>query len=59
VPYPLLSRYLLPASFSVTHIEYHFVALKRLEESSHHVLAGTVGIIIGGPLALYIVGSFS
>jgi uncharacterized membrane protein len=41
-------------------LSINFVALKRLGSKAVIMfLAGTVGIIIGGPLALYIVGSFS
>jgi hypothetical protein len=44
----------ITCKFSVTHIEYHFVVFKRLEAKQSLCFSRTVGIIIGGPLALYI-----
>jgi uncharacterized membrane protein len=56
--YTIASRYLLPASLVLLTLSINFVALKRLGSKAVIMfLAGTVGIIIGGPLALYVVGS--
>jgi uncharacterized membrane protein len=55
--YTIASRYLLPASLLTLSI--NFAALKKLGSKAIIMfLAGTLGIIIGGPFALYIVGSF-
>jgi hypothetical protein len=56
--YNIASRYLLPASLVLLTLSINFAALKLGSKSYYYVLAGTLGIIIGGPLALYIVGSF-
>ncbi|UQD55825.1 DUF819 domain-containing protein [Flavobacterium sp. K5-23] len=57
--YTIASRYLLPASLVLLTLSINFVALKKLGSKAVIMfLAGTAGIIIGGPIALYIVGSF-
>jgi uncharacterized membrane protein len=57
--YTIASRYLLPASLVLLTLSINFVALKKLGSKAIIMfLAGTLGIVIGGPLALYIVGSF-
>ena len=56
--YTIASRYLLPASLVLLTLSINFAALKKLGSKAIIMfLAGTLGIIIGGPLALYIVGS--
>jgi hypothetical protein len=39
-------------------LSINFAALKKLGKQIIMFLAGTLGIIIGGPFALYIVGSY-
>jgi uncharacterized membrane protein len=57
--YTIASRYLLPASLVLLTLSINFAALKKLGSKAIIMfLAGTLGIIIGGPFALYIVGSF-
>ena len=57
--YTIASRYLLPASLVLLTLSINFVALKKLGSKAIIMfLAGTLGIVIGGPLALYIVGNF-
>jgi uncharacterized membrane protein len=56
--YTIASRYLLPASLVLLTLSINFAALKKLGSKAIIMfLAGTLGIIIGGPFALYIVGS--
>jgi uncharacterized membrane protein len=47
---------LITCEFSTTYLEYQFCCIKKLG-SKAIIMAGTLGIIIGGPFALYIVGS--
>jgi uncharacterized membrane protein len=51
---------LITCEFSTTYLEYQFCCIKKLGSKAIIImfLAGTLGIIIGGPFALYIVGSF-
>ncbi|WP_299780043.1 DUF819 family protein [uncultured Formosa sp.] len=56
--YTIASRYLLPSSLVLLTLSINFVALKKLGSKALIMfLAGTLGIIIGGPIALYTVGS--
>ncbi|WP_199269628.1 DUF819 domain-containing protein [Formosa sp. L2A11] len=56
--YAIASRYLLPSSLVLLTLSINFVALKKLGSKALIMfLAGTLGIIIGGPIALYTVGS--
>lgn len=55
--YKMASRYLLPASLVLFTISIDFKAILKLGPKALTMfLAGTVGIIIGGPLALFTVG---
>jgi uncharacterized membrane protein len=56
--YTVASRYFLPASLVLLTIGVNIAALKRLGGKALVVFfAGTIGIMIGGPLVLFIVGS--
>ncbi|RNL95214.1 DUF819 family protein [Sinomicrobium pectinilyticum] len=56
--YFVASRYLLPASLVLLTISINFRELKKLGSKAIIMfLAGTVGIILGAPIALYTVGS--
>lgn len=56
--YFVASRYLLPASLVLLTISINFRELKKLGSKAIIMfLAGTVGIILGAPIALYIVGT--
>lgn len=58
--YFVASRYLLPASLILFTIGIDLKAIARLGKKAVIMfLAGTVGIVIGGPLAILIVSSFS
>ena len=58
--YFVASRYLLPAALVLLCLSIDIPAVKRLGPKAIIMFfAGTVGIIIGGPLALYIIGQFS
>lgn len=51
--YPIISRYILPVSLVLLTISIDFPALKRLGGKALIMfLAGTVGIVLGGPLAV-------
>lgn len=55
--YKMASRYLLPASLVLFTISIDFKAILKLGPKALTMfLAGTIGIIIGGPLALFTVG---
>ncbi|AWW32912.1 hypothetical protein DN752_23835 [Echinicola strongylocentroti] len=57
--YQIASRYLLPASLVLLTLSIDFKAILRLGPKALTMfLAGTVGIILGGPLALLVVGFF-
>lgn len=57
--YPFVSRYLLPASLLLFCISLDLKALARLGPKALIVfLAGSFGVIIGGPIALFIVSRF-
>ena len=57
--YPVVSRYLLPACLVFFTLGMDWKSLARLgPQAITMMLAGTVGIVLGGPLALWIVGSF-
>lgn len=57
--YPFVSRYLLPASLLLFCISLDLPAILKLGPKALVVfLAGTLGVIIGGPLALWLVSSF-
>ncbi len=58
--YKMASRYLLPASLVLLTISVDFKAILGLGPKALIMfLTGTVGIVLGGPLALAIVGSFA
>jgi uncharacterized membrane protein len=58
--YPVVSRYLLPACLVLFTIGMDWKSLTRLgPQALIAMLVGTAGIMIGGPLALWIVGSVS
>jgi uncharacterized membrane protein len=51
--YPVISRYILPVSLVLLTISIDFPALKRLGGKALIMfLAGTLGIVIGGPMAM-------
>lgn len=53
--YPVVSRYILPVSLVLLTISIDFPGLKRLGPKAIIMfLAGTVGIILGGPIAILI-----
>lgn len=55
--YKMASRYLLPASLVLFTISIDFKAILRLGPKALTMfLAGTIGIVIGGPLALFTIG---
>ncbi len=57
--YSVASRYLLPASLVLLTISVDFKAILGLGSKALILfLTGTIGIIIGGPIALLVVGSF-
>lgn len=57
--YPFVSRYLLPASLLLFCISLDLKAIARLGPKALIVfLAGTVGVIVGGPLAFLIMVKF-
>ncbi|SFW24711.1 Uncharacterized membrane protein [Sinomicrobium oceani] len=56
--YFVASRYLLPASLVLLTISINFRELRKLGSKAIIMfLAGTAGIILGAPIALYLVGS--
>ncbi|MGS2761003.1 DUF819 family protein [Sinomicrobium sp. M5D2P9] len=56
--YFVASRYLLPASLVLLTISINFRELRKLGSKAIIMfLAGTAGIILGAPIALYVVGS--
>lgn len=56
--YTIASRYLLPASLVLLTLSINFKAIKRLGSKAIIMfLAGTLGVVLGGPFALYLVGS--
>jgi len=56
--YTVASRYLLPASLVLLTLGINFPALKRLGSKALILFfAGTIGVMIGGPVALAIIGS--
>lgn len=58
--YFVASRYLLPAALVLLCLSIDIPAIKRLGPKAIIMFfAGTLGIIIGGPVALYIIGLFS
>lgn len=58
--YTVASRYLLPASLVLFTLSIDFKGILKLGPKALVMfLAGTVGVIIGGPLALFIVSIFS
>lgn len=58
--YPVVSRYLLPACLVLFTVGMDWKSLTRLgPQALIAMLVGTAGIMIGGPLALWIVGNFS
>lgn len=51
--YPVISRYILPVSLVLFTISIDFAALKRLGPKALIIfLSGSVGIVLGGPLAV-------
>ena len=51
--YPIISRYILPVSLVLLTISIDFGALKKLGPKAIVIfLAGTVGIVVGGPIAV-------
>lgn len=58
--YPVVSRYLLPACLVFFTLGMDWKALAKLgPQAIIMMLAGTVGIMIGGPIALWLVGEVS
>ncbi len=58
--YPVVSRYLLPVSLVFLTIGVDFKAILRLGPKAIIMfMAGVVGIILGGPLAMLVVASFA
>jgi uncharacterized membrane protein len=58
--YTMASRYLLPASLVLFTLSIDFKGIIKLGPKALVMfLAGTVGVIIGGPLALFVVSLFS
>lgn len=58
--YPVISRYLLPACLVLFTIGMDWKSLGKLgPRALIAMLVGTAGIMIGGPLALWVVGIFS
>ncbi|MCE7038742.1 DUF819 domain-containing protein [Dyadobacter sp. CY312] len=58
--YPVVSRYLLPACLVLFTIGMDWKSLTKLgPQALIAMLVGTVGIMLGGPIALWIVGSVS
>ncbi|MFI2741116.1 DUF819 domain-containing protein [Zhouia sp. PK063] len=56
--YFIASRYLLPASLILLTISINFKEIKKLGSKALIMFfAGTIGVMLGGPLALYIVGN--
>lgn len=57
--YPVASRYLLPATLVYFTLNVDFKSIRRLGSKAVLVfLAGTLGIVIGGPIAVLIVKQF-
>lgn len=57
--YPFVSRYLLPASLLLFCISLDLKAISSLGPKALIVFfAGSIGVIIGGPIALYVVSTF-
>jgi len=57
--YPIASRYFLPASLVLLTIGIDIPALRKLGGKALIMFfAGTLGVMIGGPLALFAIGSF-
>ncbi|NJN41827.1 MAG: DUF819 family protein [Flammeovirgaceae bacterium] len=58
--YRIASRYLLPASLILLTLSIDLKAIKRLGPKAVIMFfSGTIGVIIGGPLAILIVSSFA
>ncbi|WP_207493969.1 DUF819 domain-containing protein [Aridibaculum aurantiacum] len=58
--YTIASRYFLPASLVLLTLGIDIPALRRLGgKSTIMFFAGTIGVMVGGPLALFIVGSIN
>jgi uncharacterized membrane protein len=58
--YAIASRYFLPASLVLLTIGIDIPALRKLGGKALIMFfAGTVGVVIGGPLAMFAVGSFN
>lgn len=58
--YGMAKNYLLPASLLLMTLSIDFSALRKIGSKALIMfLTGTVGVIIGGPIALYIVGSIT
>jgi uncharacterized membrane protein len=58
--YPVIARYLLPACLVLFTIGMDFKALIKLGPHALIMMfTGTVGVMIGGPIALWIVGTIS
>ncbi len=58
--YPVVSRYLLPACLVFFTLGMDWKSLAKLgPQAVIMMLAGTAGVMIGGPLALWIVGNLS
>ncbi|MBL0111804.1 MAG: DUF819 family protein [Saprospiraceae bacterium] len=58
--YPFVSRYILPASLLLFCISLDLKEISRLGPKALIIfLAGTIGIIIGGPLALWLVNTLT
>lgn len=58
--YPVISKYLLPACLVLFTIGMDFRALVKLgPQALIMMFTGTVGVMIGGPVALWIVGTVS
>lgn len=58
--YPVISRYLLPACLVLFTIGMDFKALVKLgPQALIMMFTGTIGVMIGGPIALWIVGTVS
>jgi uncharacterized membrane protein len=58
--YPVASKFFLPASLVLLCIGVDIPSLRRLGGKAIVIFfAGTIGVMIGGPIALFIVGSIS
>jgi uncharacterized membrane protein len=58
--YPVVSRYFLPACLVLFTLGMDWESLRKLgPQALIMMFAGTVGVMIGGPVALWLVGTFS